>query len=127
MLIYQIGSGLVSKYLIQVNILLILEINKFLLYLDIKLSLQVKNQTQTDLENLILKVNNTVHVFLNNKFYFKNILPQIDSTQSSKDEQWKALLTKQTIVIDADIFKGLCKKNSFEIYLSIVILHCSGM
>ncbi len=87
----------------------------------------MENQTQTDLKNLILKVNNSLRFFLNNKFYFKSILSQINSTQSSKDEQWKALLTKQTIVIDADIFKGLCTKNSFEIYLSIVILHCSGM
>ncbi|CAF4753734.1 unnamed protein product, partial [Rotaria socialis] len=62
---------------------------------NINLSSQVKNQTQINLENFILK----------------NILPPVESTMSSKDEQWKALLEKQVIPIDADAFKGLleCK------------------
>lgn len=39
----------------------------------------------------------------------------------SKEEQWKALPAKQTIPIDADAFKGLCK-NSFAGFLLIIII-----
>jgi tetratricopeptide (TPR) repeat protein len=62
---------------------------------NINLPIQIKNQTQIDLENLIIK----------------SILPQVDSIASSKNNQWKALLIKQSIIIDADPFKGLleCK------------------
>ncbi|CAF2858872.1 unnamed protein product [Rotaria sp. Silwood2] len=62
---------------------------------NINLPVQVKTQTQTNLENLIIK----------------NIAPQVESSISSIDEQWKALPAKQTIPIDADTFKGLleCK------------------
>ncbi|CAF5018786.1 unnamed protein product, partial [Rotaria sp. Silwood1] len=62
---------------------------------NINLSIQVKTQTQTNLENLIIK----------------NIVPQVESSISSIDEQWKAIPKKQTIPIDADTFKGLleCK------------------
>ncbi|CAF4324198.1 unnamed protein product, partial [Adineta steineri] len=62
---------------------------------NIQLSSQIKNQTQTNLENLIIK----------------NLAPQVETTVSSNDDKWKALLNKQPIVIDADTFKGLleCK------------------
>ncbi|CAF0955109.1 unnamed protein product [Adineta steineri] len=62
---------------------------------NIQLSSQIKNQTQTNLENLIIK----------------NLAPQVEPTVSSNDDKWKALLNKQPIVIDADTFKGLleCK------------------
>ncbi|CAF3839479.1 unnamed protein product [Rotaria sordida] len=62
---------------------------------NINLPFQVKTQTQTNLENLIMK----------------NIIPQGKSTISSINEQWKALPTKQKISIDADTFKDFleCK------------------
>ncbi|CAF0949450.1 unnamed protein product [Adineta steineri] len=62
---------------------------------NIQLSSQIKNQTQTNLENLIIK----------------NLAPQVEPTVSANDDKWKALLDKQPIVIDADTFKGLleCK------------------
>jgi hypothetical protein len=59
-LIFKIGYDLVLKYLIHVNILFkykIFEINKDFIK-DINLPIQVKNQTQKDLDNLIIKVNN---------------------------------------------------------------------
>ncbi len=60
--------------------------------------------------------------FFNNKFYSKNLPPQVESTITSNDDQWKALLTEQTIVIDADTFKGLCKQNCFVKNLLMDIL-----
>ncbi|CAF2034081.1 unnamed protein product [Rotaria magnacalcarata] len=62
---------------------------------NINLSSQLKNQTQINFENFLLK----------------HILPPVESTISSKDEQWKALPEKQAIPIDADTLKGLleCK------------------
>ncbi|UJR26957.1 hypothetical protein I4U23_008264 [Adineta vaga] len=62
---------------------------------NINLPAQVKTQTQTDLENLILK----------------NIPPQDDSAITAENDKWIALLTKQAITIDADTFNGLfeCK------------------
>ncbi len=59
MLIFKIGYDLVLKYLIQVNIQFKFEIIKNFIK-DINLPIQVKNQTQIDLDNLIVKVNKKI-------------------------------------------------------------------
>jgi hypothetical protein len=56
---------------------------------------------------------------------FQSILPQADPTLASKTDQWKAALTNQSIIIDADTFKGLCKTNfSCSLFLSFVLVEC---
>ncbi len=66
MLIFKIGYDLVLKYLIQVNIQFKFEIIKNFIK-DINLPIQVKNQTQIDLDNLIVKVNKKNQMF---NFFF---------------------------------------------------------
>jgi hypothetical protein len=65
-LIFKIGYDLVLKYLIQVNIQFKFEIIKNFIK-DINLPIQVKNQTQIDLDNLIVKVNKKNQMF---NFFF---------------------------------------------------------
>ena len=47
----------------------------------------------------------------------QSIPPEVDAGVPSKDEQWKALPTKQSIAIDADTFQGLGNEHGRMPYL----------